>query len=180
MPFDNSPNPILLDVPITPKIKNTLAALGLQPVPREQAEQHKADMLAGYAATSENQRKQVRYGTVYWQTAKINNLASLARPPDYSSVDRRGAPSEVIDLAKTVQRGLQNAQFQLEYFYTDPILNVIYMDATGVKHRDCLAIWDKGKVLAIANGEIKPRWHFGMLHAALIAIGLATVIGAFV
>jgi hypothetical protein len=178
MPFDNSPNPVLLDEPMAPVAKNTLAALGLHPIAREEAELHKAKMIADFVAKNSHNRYMVQNHIAFWREIEVTNLEkTLSRPPVYSSVENRGAPAEVIELARSVRQNLPEAEFQMEYFYTDPILNVTYNDAAGVKHRDCLAIWDKGEVIALASGEIKTRWRFGVhfLRAVLLEAAIAIV-----
>jgi hypothetical protein len=51
-------------------------------------------------------------------------------------------------LAERVAREIRDAEFEMEWFYTDPVLNVIY---SGQKA--CLGIWDNGRVVAIADHD---------------------------
>jgi hypothetical protein len=68
-------------------------------------------------------------------------------------MDRVETPGDIIDLAERVQeelvKGRIETTFELDYFEKDPVLYVVY-SLDGRKHRDCLAIWDQGVILAIA------------------------------
>ena len=65
------------------------------------------------------------------------------------SDDYSAAPSEIVNLAGRVDREVQGATFELDYFDTDPVLNVVY-PFDGKRHKACLGIWDHAKVIAIA------------------------------
>jgi hypothetical protein len=49
---------------------------------------------------------------------------------------------------RSVAREIEDAEFELEWFYTDPVLNVIFAG-----QRACLGIWDNGRVVAITGHE---------------------------
>lgn len=145
MPFDN-PSATVPDVAPNP-VQNTLAAIGLHPVPREEAERYKKQVLVQFTSQNERRKMMVEYGMAAWRTIALAH-------PKYIDHCVDGAPSvpvEITDLAKSVRREIKGATFQVEYFDRDPILNVDYVDAAGHRHHDCLAIWDNGHVVAIAS-----------------------------
>ena len=130
--------------------------IGLVPVPKSVAEKHKADF----------ERKFRRWhwfginrsaidGGARWANITLEGVSDdleywLKHPPIGMTNDRSGAPQALIDLALKVRATLINPVFEIEYFYTDPILNVIYEDGFDVR-KDCLGIWDNGKIIAIAK-----------------------------
>jgi len=57
-------------------------------------------------------------------------------------------PGPSNDLAHCVADELADAEFELEWFYTDPILKLICGSQTA-----CLGIWDNGQIVAIAGCE---------------------------
>jgi hypothetical protein len=64
------------------------------------------------------------------------------------TLDVSAAPEPINALARRVCRELEDAEFELEWFYTDPALNVVWAGQTA-----CLGISDGGRVVAIAEHE---------------------------
>lgn len=82
-----------------------------------------------------------------YRNKKLTLTDFLLRGASYRTTnDITGAPKPLIDLAVRVQQALPKANFEIEYFYTDPILNTLYDDKKA-----CLGIWLDGKVVSIAS-----------------------------
>jgi hypothetical protein len=143
---------------IATPVKNTLQALGVQPVPRELAEDHKRKMLNAYAARGMREADMVATGRAYWCVSRpvrnpqfrVIEKLLLTRSVASMTPDRSAAPQPIIDVANVVHNRVKDATFSVEYLYDDPILNVAYHDASGQIHNDCLGIWDNGNVIAVA------------------------------
>lgn len=183
MPFDDmsirtEPAEAIIEQPIG----NTLQAIGIQPVPRTVAEAHKTQMMADFAAKGNYQAILVRARRAYWVTRQFGEATNvelrrlLASPTISSSPDRSAAPKQIVDVAEKVNTGIKDAVFAVEYFYDDPILNVSYRDANNVFHNDCLGIWDRGNVVAIADvSQHQSKHRFGSLEAVLVVMTIASV-----
>ncbi len=165
MPFDDTSIRSEIDIP--PKIvKNTLAAIGITPVPREVAAAHKAKMLAAFAAESEYNAHLVWSDVARWATTARRRYSRKSLPArlmqqgiDYWTNDPSAAPQEIIDIAKIVRKEISGAEFAIEWFYIDPILNVYYTGHDGVHHNDCLGIWLNGQTVEIATvGKMRKKW----------------------
>lgn len=175
MPFDNTSSQIPLDHPVS----NTLAALGIQPVPRAVAEAHMASVTEQFRKRGSHHADLVEKGYARWAARWITinnnhhiygNLSSdryniISYVPDFKKIrkqllrsggglmstpDGSAAPSAIIKVAAKVHRAIAGAKFSVAFFADDPILNVTYLDQNGELHHDCLGIWDHGKVIAIA------------------------------
>ena len=163
MPFDTAAYKPEIDFPAI--TGNTLAAIGISPVPREVAENHKTKVIQQFRAEGQESAHLVNSGLALWLTRQlaIDDDGNVFHEPDFRAIrrqltpgwpwtsTRRGAPAEIVQVAETVHHGIEQAKFSLEFFYTDPILNVTYTDTNNRVHHDCLGIWDQGKVVAIAQ-----------------------------
>jgi hypothetical protein len=67
-------------------------------------------------------------------------------------------PRALRRLALTVSKQVTQPEFEIEYFYVDPILNVTYGPKYN-RRKACLGIWDKGRVTHIATGSVSWWWH---------------------
>lgn len=171
MPFDSVMSSFDLN-PANVIVVNPLTQLGISPVPRCVAEHHKAKVLAAYRERGPLAIDLLDTGRVGWTERRIFNHDSvgrrrtdrkyfrsqLERSAGRYTLDVSYPPKPLIALAMTVHRALPNAVFSVEYFDTDPILNVSYTDPLDVDHRDCLGIWNEGEVVAIAEQAPRPGW----------------------
>ena len=139
-------------------IDNTLASLGLTPVSREVVERHKRHMTREYALKGRSEAYRVASGLARWKTISFEMIPSndLAKAihTGLSRVwteDHSRVPDAIVKVARRVDRGIENAEFSVQYFDVDPILDVCYTDRSGHRHLDCLGIWDQGKIIAIAS-----------------------------
>lgn len=154
MPFDST----VIDRVVT---DNTLKSIGLVPVPSRVVQRHKATVLELFQAQSSLNRSLVRQGLAKWKRRLVMRSAdgsvtnqTIKRALTLDTVmtpDPTAPPDAIVDIVKTVHQQIEKSEFTIEYFYDDPIVNVEYTDATGKFHRDCLGIWDNGKVIAIAS-----------------------------
>jgi hypothetical protein len=190
MPFDDtSPR----TEPKVVAVGNTLASLGITPVPRDIAENHKKTMLSDYASWGHEEALKVSNGTAHWRTiylsrtpiAKLQSSINVTLSSRYTT-DQTRVPDGIASLARQVGNSIENAEFSVEYFDVDPILNVCYTDNLGRRHFDCLGIWDQGKIVAIASGgyTTEPRSKFLLASIAVVVavftvIGIAGLSGAF-
>lgn len=137
-------------VAVTPNI-DPLAELQIVPVAKTVYLNHKKKISRMYSGQF--------YPSARWETVQLRRpylRQQLAKLPIGSMAhDRSAAPEPVIRLAERVARHIKSAEFAVEYFYTDPILNVTYQHAGRVQVA-CLGIWDKGDIVAIAD-EVRPR-----------------------
>jgi hypothetical protein len=156
MPFDGTQDQAV-------PVKRSLAWLGIEPVQRSVAERHKDKMLNEFVAKGAYEAMMVKRGQAHWQTCRIVSFAEfkyieqqLLCPMYAATPDVSGAPKALIDLARTVHKSIPKAEFSIEYFYDDPILNVDYQDAEGQKHHECLGIWNEGELVEIATVTATP------------------------
>jgi hypothetical protein len=158
------------------KILDPLTKMGITPIPEDVVTKHKADyeewFSIHYQYVSVVNRNSIGWMTIYYDAE--GNITSdliiqmglpmivgltlrqwLQFPIDGlgNHMDRVETPGDIIDLAERVQeelvKGRIETTFELDYFEKDPVLYVVY-SLDGRKHRDCLAIWDQGVILAIA------------------------------
>jgi hypothetical protein len=61
-----------------------------------------------------------------------------------------GAPWELVELAKLVEREIPDAEFRVEFFGYDPILRVMYRNGERLDEA-CLGIWEGSTIKAIAT-----------------------------
>lgn len=64
-----------------------------------------------------------------------------------------GAPWELVELAKLVERRIPDAEFRVEFFGYDPILRVFYLAPPPYPRRAydaCLGIWEGASIKAMA------------------------------
>jgi hypothetical protein len=144
MPFDAT------TLPLSNQITDRLVAIGIVPVPLTEVEEHKRKVIMNFS-TSMRGRGLVRTGVAIWRTLHLyRNLEILECPRKHVGMtdDVSAAPRPIIQLAERVSREMRDAEFELEWFYTDPIVNVV---CSG--HRACLGIWDNGRVVAIADHD---------------------------
>jgi len=144
MPFDAT------SLSLTSHIADRLLAMGITPVPPSVVDQHKEKVVAAFC-TSMRGRGLVRSGAAVWSTLHIyRSLEILRRPRRHLGMtsDVSAAPRPILRLAEHVSREMRDVEFEVEWFYTDPILNVV----CGGR-RACLGVWDNGKIVAIADHE---------------------------
>ncbi len=155
MPFDNTNvlrESAVRDPPVSP---DPLERLGIIPVPPEFVEFYKKDYRKRFLASKGPKGP----GPFKWldcimDYSDVSVRWFLTRHPIYfTSDDASAAPDEVIDLAEKVVRNVSGARLSLSYFYTDPIVSVHYR-FDGEQREACLAIWDRGAVIAIANQPV--------------------------
>lgn len=164
MPFDSmwTEKPLVAET-----VGNTLAAVGITPVPRHLADRHKKKVMELYRRESLSKDRLVQAGIARWATLPLmmTDRGTQLYPRSFTPIrrrlgepvairmtpDRSIAPSAIIQVARKVHQQIEKPAFSVEYFYDDPILNVTYYDTVGKKHHDCLGIWDDGKVIAIAT-----------------------------
>jgi len=172
MPLDDTGKTIELpdlDVPTDP-----LARIGITPVPADFVIKYKRDYRNAWLRAGHGEGKP---GPFMWRTVTYQNwreasvrtgrrhatslLDFLASPMKYTSAvnDRTGPPPpELVSLAVTVANNPEmvraDATFSVDYFYTDPILNVHYFEAPGQDHhKACLGIWNGSNLVTIASKE---------------------------
>jgi hypothetical protein len=148
MPFDS----LVRDTVIDP-----LTRLGITPIPQETVSAYKKAYKQEWLRTHPGFRG---IDTVRWRTArrKSRAMASVASflinplEKSWNADDRTGAPKELIDLAEVVRSEIPDADFSVEFFSTDPILQVEYA-CDGQRVKACLGIWEAGKIKMIARQE---------------------------
>jgi hypothetical protein len=179
MPFDSMYHGtwVQSDLTVTsPLVWNTLAAIGIIPVPMADVDRHKAQVTACYRALSLHHAQMVADGRARWQTHWIKSIGAfdpdevdyppfaiirkrLAKWPDhFQTPDQSPAPRAIIKVAERVHEKITGASFGVAYFYNDPILLVNYTDANRCQHTECLGIWDNGKVVALAVMPPRRSW----------------------
>jgi hypothetical protein len=144
MPFDAT------GIALSSHLIDHLIAIGVAPVPLSVVDTHKRAVVEEFSASMHG-RSLVRNGAATWRALHLyRELEILECPRKHLGMtnDVSAAPREIIELADRVARKIENAEFELEWFYTDPVLNVI---CTG--QRACLGIWDNGRVVAIAGHD---------------------------
>jgi hypothetical protein len=127
-----------------------LSAMGINPVPSSVVDEYKDKVIRNFS-TSMRGRSLVRNGAAAWRALHVyGNFEVLELPRKHigPTIDISAAPQAIIQLARRVSRELSDAEFELEWFYTDPILNVV---SGGSKA--CLGIWDSGRIMAIAEHD---------------------------
>jgi hypothetical protein len=144
MPFDAT------TLPLSNEIADRLVAIGITPVPLAVVHEYKRKVIVDFSASVRG-RDLVLNGTAIWRTLRMyRDLKILERPRKYLGMtnDVSAAPKPIINLAHRVSREIGDAEFELEWFDTDPVLNVI---CGGRKA--CLGIWDHGRIVAIADRD---------------------------
>ena len=144
MPFDAT------DLALSTSLLDRLTAVGIRPVPSDVVHEHKQHVIRDFS-TSMRGRALVRSGAATWRTLHIYRaLEILARPRKHTgpTIDISAAPRAIIKLAERVSIEMSDAEFELDWFYTDPVLNVV-----GSGQRACLGIWDSGRIVAIADHD---------------------------
>lgn len=144
MPFDAT------DLALSTSLLDRLTALGIRPVPSCVVVEHKEQVIRDFS-TSMRGRALVRSGAATWRTLHIYRaLEILAKPRKHigPTIDISAAPRAIARLAERVSIEMSDAEFELDWFYTDPVLNVV---CGG--QRACLGIWDRGRIVAIADHE---------------------------
>lgn len=134
---------------------DTLTTLGIVAVPQHVVQRHKKKVEQEFLDSSRSAAVRLQFGYAQWRTCVLQRSKlsyQLFRPGRLlggTPMDVSPAPAELIALAEHVnQHAPHDDTFALEYFDTDPILQVI--NPSG--DRTCLGIWDKGKLLHIAQG----------------------------
>ena len=135
MPFDTTQPVTEQAVSLTAR----LAQIGIIPVPEEQWRDYMDEVRRRYC-----HRARARWCTL---DVNHNNLRSQLR--------QFRSPERVIGLAERVRQHLPDARFQVKSFYTDPLLFVEWYDRDALYppsfYTACLGIWDRGKLIAIAE-----------------------------
>jgi len=140
---------------------DALGRLGIIPIAPEIAAKHRREVLRAYCERYRD-HESVLTGAVRWKVHAVmsgtlrSTLLNPRRAFAHYSTDRSRAPSELVKLADYVERNIEHARFEIEYFYNDPILNVYYQDTVA-----CLGIWDQGRLVHIAKHPLgkTPRWY---------------------
>ena len=128
-------------------VPNHLAGVILEPLSPALVEDHKAAVVEAFCAESPRNRALFKTKHAYWTTTKpVSDRHFLM-----AELATYGAPLAVKTLARRIKRDVPEAEFSLQWFYDDPILDVIYRGE--VTH---VAIWNRGQVLAIAK-TMPPR-----------------------
>jgi len=147
-----------------PQRADPLRQLGVIPVDDKVVKAHKASVIEAFCSVegtvlgeciAANNRRAVQTGIAYWRQIvfsrhEICDKLRLFHQEYRYTPDHSAAPRALIKLADYVAKRLEESVFVVEYFYTDPILYVVYDQRTA-----CLGIWDKGKLLDIAT---YPSW----------------------
>jgi len=144
MPFDATV------LALSPSLSDRLTAMGIRPVPLDVVDGHKQQVIRDFS-TSMRGRALVRSGAATWRTLHIYRaLEILAKPRKHigPTMDISAAPRAIRQLAERVSIEMSDAEFELDWFYTDPVLNVV---CGG--QRACLGIWDRGRIVAIADHD---------------------------
>jgi len=149
MPFDSA------HASTAARLADRLSAMGIQPVSSDVVTEHKNKVIRDFS-TSMRGRSLVRNGAAVWQVLHIyRDIQALERPSRHlgPTIDISAAPQPIIQLARRISRELKEAEFEIEWFYTDPVVNVV---CGG--QRACLGIWDRGRIVAIAqhDGYVEP------------------------
>lgn len=139
-------------VAVTP---NPLAGIILEPLANALVEDHKTTVVELFCAQSARNKALVKTKSAYW----TRTIPTAAPYEIKCELTRFGAPQAVKTLALRVKREYPEAEFTVQWFYDDPILDVI-CDGE-VMH---LAIWDYGQVIAIAKTAPRRRWFHWFLR----------------
>jgi len=139
---------------------DALAMLGIVPVSAVLVEQHKTKVLDTYLQRHKHDENVIS-GSVKWASHKIRpgelhfTLTHPRRTFAFNSPSRSRAPANLVTLAEHVEGRLKNAVFSIDYFYTDPVLNVHYDGKAA-----CLGIWEGRKIVAMATHPFRlpTRW----------------------
>lgn len=139
-------------------VGNSLSAIGIVPVAREVAEAHKEKMLKWFSGLSRDNADLVRARSARWKLVGFQTATMLANiPSDIPHLEISPPPADIQDIAGRVEREIEGAEFSVEYFNKDPILNVTYRDARGAPHHECLGVWDGANTIAIATVRDQAR-----------------------
>jgi hypothetical protein len=133
MPFDTTT--------VTP---TTLAQMGLTAIDDNRVQQWRDLTIKRFINSSDARRFMVEFGIVGWRTTTYS-LRDF--PSRFLST-----PKSVAQLAMAIGKVIPDAMCSVHYFYTDPILYIHLPD----QQDQCIAIWDKGVVRAIADGVKLP------------------------
>lgn len=194
MPLDDPGRRFVLD---DVRVGDPLARLGIMPIPYDQVQRYKDRYKAVWLERGKDRGRQgpFEWRTVsffdwmeqqklheFWHPNKAHKPITLedflAAPMKFNkrTSDATPAPQALVDLATVVERNVEEAHFSVDYFDTDPVLNVRY--GRGL-HSACLGIWDGGKVVAIADHEFgasielaPPTGFLGRLRRRLFSGGL--------
>jgi hypothetical protein len=163
MPFDSLQDHI--ETILNP---NTLAAIGLRPVHPNVVKCHKAKVIEAFRNKGRVFATLIDNGMAAWRPYPLS--AHCPNPADYSSYlnlltkhetsTHDNVPPAITKLTEDVAANIQDAKFTVEYFDKDPILHVQYRDSTGRDHFECLAIWDRATVIAIASRDEPIETHY--------------------
>lgn len=124
----------------------TLADIGLVPIDPDRVVQWRTHVVRCFVASGRRQAGLVEMGLARWDTSTFTlNEFSQSYQTAYAM------PKVVRQLVNKVALAFPNARCTVAHFDTDPILYV----HIG-QQRDCIAIWDRGVVRAIAEGVNLP------------------------
>jgi hypothetical protein len=127
--------------------------MGIIPVPSDVVAAHKRRVIEDFSRTFYG-RDLVRRGTAVWRTLHLYRALEVLRAPRQHlgmTDDVSAAPREIVQLAGDVAERVRDAEFELEWFYTDPVLNVV-----SGRDKACLGVWDHGWTIAIAGRDWNP------------------------
>jgi hypothetical protein len=144
MPFDATV------LSVSNELADRLRLIGIREVHLNVVNEHKARVIRDFSRSLRG-RGLVRSGAAAWRTLHMYRNLDILECPRREigpTIDVSPAPAPINDLARRVSRELADAEFELEWFYTDPVLNVY---CGGQKA--CLGIWDDGRIVAIAEHE---------------------------
>ena len=138
-------------VAVTP---NRLAGIILEPLSPVAVEDHKAAIIKEFCTSSARHKALWKSGSAYWTATRPTHDLRLLM----SELAQFRAPLVVKTLARRINREVPEAEFRLQWFYDDPILDVLYQGE--VTH---VAIWNHGQVLAIATAAPPRAGFYGWL-----------------
>lgn len=147
MPLDSSGTQ-LLDYALT--VVNPLAKMGIVPIAKALVTQYKKNYRVAW--TTANPYSHVPG----WKTVKHNpkrTLQSFLKEPlatRFFADDATAVPKKLAALALLVHQEIPDAQFSVDYFDVDPVLNVSIN-----RTKWCLGIWDNGKLKCIAKQGVR-------------------------
>lgn len=165
MPLDNTG--IIIDPPTISSL-DPLTRMGVTPVPDDFVRDYKTQYRENWLR--ENDYGAGKPGPFEWRTRTHQDWIQFMSPYHRKASDRSlenflnssfwmedptKAPKKLVNLAIRVQQTIPDAAFSVDYFYTDPVLNVCY-SVGEISRTACLGIWDHGVLKAIADHQLAP------------------------
>lgn len=144
----------------TESVTDPLERLGITPVPPEFVNAYMKEYREKFLAGHPPGPGPFTWRRIYPRSVPASHRSIAAFMGLMSSIEQRpfgqvggsigSAPRELVDLAEQVRREIPDAEFSIDYFDRDPIVNVAY-GLGAVRREVCLGIWDKGEIKAIAG-----------------------------